>query len=115
MPKKCIICGEEALFCIKDSSEFYCEECAKEQFADISYLHEIGFTLSNNGKEMLLNKSKYTITVDQGNQKNIDYPGAEVVLSGNTTHVSLDRYQNGFKLIVKSLGEKDVVLTAIKK
>ena len=41
MTKKCIICGKEAVFCVKESSEYYCDECAKEQFADISYLQKI--------------------------------------------------------------------------
>ena len=41
MPKKCIICDNEAVFCIKDTSDYYCEECAKEQFSDISYLQNI--------------------------------------------------------------------------
>lgn len=41
MAKKCIICNEVAVFCIKDSSECYCEECAKEYFADISVLQKI--------------------------------------------------------------------------
>lgn len=38
MGKKCIICGEEAKFSIKDTSDHYCEECAAEQFSDISLL-----------------------------------------------------------------------------
>ena len=38
MGKKCIICGEEAMYNIKNSSEFYCEDCAKEHFSDISVL-----------------------------------------------------------------------------
>ncbi len=38
MGKKCIICDEEAKFHIKDSSEYYCEDCAKEHFSDISVL-----------------------------------------------------------------------------
>lgn len=41
MPKRCIICGGKANFTIKDSSEFYCEDCAEEQFADISYLQRV--------------------------------------------------------------------------
>jgi len=36
--KKCIICGEEAKYNIKDTSEFYCTDCAKEHFNDISVL-----------------------------------------------------------------------------
>lgn len=39
--KKCIICGADAVFCIKGSSDYYCEGCAMEHFADISYLQKI--------------------------------------------------------------------------
>jgi len=39
--KKCIICGEEAKFCIKGSSEYYCQECAEEHFADLSVLQKV--------------------------------------------------------------------------
>ena len=39
--KKCIVCGKEAKFCIKDCAECYCEECAKENFSDLSYLQRI--------------------------------------------------------------------------
>ncbi len=41
MKKKCIICGRTAAYRIKDSSEFYCEECAKEHFNDLSFLQKI--------------------------------------------------------------------------
>lgn len=42
MAKKCIICEEkEAKYCIKDSNECYCEECAEEHFADISMLVKV--------------------------------------------------------------------------
>jgi len=39
--KKCIICGEEATFCIKGTSDYYCQECAEENFADISVLQKV--------------------------------------------------------------------------
>jgi hypothetical protein len=39
--KKCIICGEEAEFCIKGTSDYYCKECAEEHFADLSVLHKV--------------------------------------------------------------------------
>ena len=42
MAKKCIICSKEAEFCIKNSSEYYCKECAEEHFEDISYLKKVG-------------------------------------------------------------------------
>jgi len=41
MSKKCIICDESAEFCIKDSSEYYCAECAKEQFSDLDLLVKV--------------------------------------------------------------------------
>lgn len=41
MAKKCIICGKKALFKIKDSNEYYCEECAEENFSDLSLLQKV--------------------------------------------------------------------------
>lgn len=41
MAKKCIICGKEAEFKIKDGSEYYCQECAEESFADLSLLQKV--------------------------------------------------------------------------
>lgn len=41
MAKKCIICGKEAIYRIKDSNEFYCEECAEENFDDLSVLQKV--------------------------------------------------------------------------
>jgi len=36
--KKCVLCTNKAVFAVKDSSEFYCEECALENFSDIDVL-----------------------------------------------------------------------------
>ena len=41
MPKKCIICDEEAKFKIKDSTEYYCQDCAEESFADLTVLQSV--------------------------------------------------------------------------
>lgn len=41
MPKKCIICSEEAKFKIKDTSDYYCQECAEENFNDLSVLVKV--------------------------------------------------------------------------
>lgn len=41
MGKKCIICKDEAKYQIKDTNDAYCEECAHEHFADISYLQKV--------------------------------------------------------------------------
>lgn len=41
MGKKCIICNDEAKFTIKGSSEYYCNECAEENFSDIDLLQKM--------------------------------------------------------------------------
>ena len=41
MGKKCIICDAEAIYRIKDTSDFYCQDCAEENFADISLLVKV--------------------------------------------------------------------------
>ena len=41
MGKKCMICGGEAKFSIKGTSDFYCEECAEESFSDLSLLQKV--------------------------------------------------------------------------
>lgn len=41
MPKKCMICGNSAEYKIKNSNEYYCPECAKEHFSDISFLQKV--------------------------------------------------------------------------
>ncbi len=38
MAKKCIICDKDAEYCVKDTSDYYCKECALEHFGDLSYL-----------------------------------------------------------------------------
>lgn len=42
MPKRCTICGEEAEFCLKNTSAFYCKDCAKENFSDLELLQKLG-------------------------------------------------------------------------
>ncbi len=41
MGKKCIICNAEAILQIKDTSDYYCQECTEENFGDISMLVKI--------------------------------------------------------------------------
>lgn len=41
MGKKCIICGREAVYKIKDTSDYYCADCAEENFADLSVLVKV--------------------------------------------------------------------------
>ncbi|HLC89244.1 MAG TPA: hypothetical protein VJG49_04375 [Candidatus Nanoarchaeia archaeon] len=38
MVKKCIICHEEAVYKIKDTLNYYCDECAKDNFSDLDLL-----------------------------------------------------------------------------
>jgi len=41
MVKKCVICSKPAVYMIKDTADYYCEECAEENFADISMLIKV--------------------------------------------------------------------------
>jgi hypothetical protein len=41
MPKRCIICGENAEYLIKDTSDYYCKDCAAESFGDVSMLVKV--------------------------------------------------------------------------
>ncbi len=41
MDKKCIICEKPASYKIKDTNDFYCEECAEENFGDLSMLVKV--------------------------------------------------------------------------
>jgi hypothetical protein len=41
MPKRCIICGEQAEYLIKDTSDYYCKDCAEESFGDVSMLVKV--------------------------------------------------------------------------
>lgn len=41
MAKKCIDCAVEAKFRIKDTSEYYCENCAEEHFSDLAMLVKV--------------------------------------------------------------------------
>ncbi|MFH1510252.1 MAG: hypothetical protein ABIF10_01060 [Candidatus Woesearchaeota archaeon] len=41
MPKKCTICGSDAIFQIKGTSDFYCDDCAKDNFSDIDLLEKV--------------------------------------------------------------------------
>ncbi|MFA6461932.1 MAG: hypothetical protein WCV90_06720 [Candidatus Woesearchaeota archaeon] len=41
MAKRCIICNKQAKYRVKDTPEYYCEECAEENFGDITLLIEV--------------------------------------------------------------------------
>lgn len=41
MTKHCIICNDPATLKIKDTPDYYCQNCAEENFADISVLVKV--------------------------------------------------------------------------
>ena len=41
MSKKCIICHAEAVYSIKDTSDYYCVDCAEDNFGDVTMLMKI--------------------------------------------------------------------------
>ncbi len=41
MTKKCTICNKSAVYRIKDTPDFYCDECAEENFGDVSMLIKV--------------------------------------------------------------------------
>ena len=41
MAKKCIICQDPAAFAIKATNDYYCKECAENQFEDVTFLISI--------------------------------------------------------------------------
>lgn len=38
MVKRCIVCEEEAEYKIRDTSDYYCKDCADDNFADLTLL-----------------------------------------------------------------------------
>ena len=41
MAEKCIVCEEPAAYCIRRTSDFYCYDCAVENFSDIEGLEKL--------------------------------------------------------------------------
>jgi hypothetical protein len=41
MVKKCIVCNEVATYKIKDTSDYYCQECAEENFSGVDLLIKV--------------------------------------------------------------------------
>lgn len=41
MGKKCIICNQEAIYRIRDTSDYYCQDCAEENFGDLNVLVKV--------------------------------------------------------------------------
>ncbi|MFP4403416.1 MAG: hypothetical protein ACOC3X_01265 [Nanoarchaeota archaeon] len=57
MPKKCIICSEDAEYNIKGTNDYYCKDCAIEHFGDLSMLVEVE-KIAKKIKDMVDNKKK---------------------------------------------------------
>jgi len=72
MAKKCIICSKEATLCIKDTSDYYCQECAEDNFEDLSYLAKIE-EIKLSMIDSLIDDVKEE-KVDEINEDNIDEP-----------------------------------------
>jgi len=41
MPKKCVICGDDAVFQIKGTNNYYCQSCAETLFSDTKLLVKV--------------------------------------------------------------------------
>jgi len=41
MKKKCLVCRAEAFYLMKNTANFYCQDCAEENFADLEMLVKI--------------------------------------------------------------------------
>lgn len=41
MTKKCTICNKPAVYRIKDTPDFYCNDCAEENFGDVNMLVKV--------------------------------------------------------------------------
>ena len=73
MTKKCIVCNEVAEYKIKDTPDFYCHECATENFADLSLLlrldeeaYKLNEAIKERLKEELEKKEKDALKLEHG-------------------------------------------------
>lgn len=48
LEKKCTICGDNANYSIKGSSDWYCKDCAIEYFGDVKHLKKTSIKISSN-------------------------------------------------------------------
>lgn len=51
--KKCVLCSNPAVFTVKDTSEYYCEDCALENFSDIGVLERLDEPKEQGGEKSL--------------------------------------------------------------
>ncbi len=68
MAKRCIICNKEAHYRVKDTPDFYCEECAEENFGDITMLVNVEEE-AQRLKEFLKQKMEDYLEEEQGVKK----------------------------------------------
>lgn len=66
MGKKCIICEGEAVYRIKDTADFYCEECAQDNFNDLTLLVKV---------EEEAQKLKQIVEEAAENKEEVENPG----------------------------------------
>lgn len=38
--RKCVMCQDKGIYHVKGSNDFYCRECAKEYFGNLTYLEK---------------------------------------------------------------------------
>jgi len=67
MGKKCIVCDAEADYKIKDTPDYYCKECAQENFADLGMLVNVEEE-AQRLKEFLKEKIEQNIVEGDGDE-----------------------------------------------
>lgn len=69
MAKRCIICNKEAHYRVKDTPDFYCEECAEENFSDLTLLIKVEEEEAHRLKEFLKQKMENVPKEDEEENK----------------------------------------------
>ncbi|MEK6938519.1 MAG: hypothetical protein AABX04_05725 [Nanoarchaeota archaeon] len=69
MAKRCIICNKGAHYRVKDTLDFYCEECADESFGDLSMLIKVEEEEAQRLKEFLKQKMEKVLEEDDNDEE----------------------------------------------
>ncbi len=84
MVKKCIICEAEAVYKIKDNPDFYCQECAEENFSDLSLLvkveeeaQRLKAALKEKMADLELTEEELEKVFEKGTEKQVDKEDTE--------------------------------------
>jgi hypothetical protein len=79
-----MICDEGAIYKIKDSSDFYCQECAEENFADLTLLikveeeaQRLKAVIKENMSNILESEEELDKIITMTEKPNIDASGEE--------------------------------------